>query len=179
MKTVRIRRAATGFSLMELVVVVALIAVLAALSMVGYSLMERKKANDTATVQVKLLENALQAYEADNRGYPQNSNAEGLNGSEIIFKALYQDPFEAGTPVYLAALEPDTNAEGKSGGQAWIRKTALSAEIVDPWGNPYRYRSGDSPGAINPDFDLWSVGKDGRTNADPKHADCLDDIRNF
>ncbi len=178
MKTNRFRRAAAGFSLMELVVVVALIVALAALTMGGLSFMEQKKARSTAALQIKLLENALQDYHSDNRSFPSNPNSEGLNGSEELFKALYQDPFDADTKVYLAELDPDTHGEGK-GGQAWVRKSSVSAEIVDPWGNPYRYRSGDSPGAINPDFDLWSMGKDGRTNADPKHADCLDDIRNF
>lgn len=163
---------------MELVVVVALIVLLAALTMGGMSFMEQKKARETARIQIKLLENAIQDYHSDNRSYPENSNAEGLNGSEALYKALYQDPFDADTKVYLAELDPDTHAEGK-GGQAWVRRNAATSEIVDPWGNPYRYRSGDSPGAVNPDFDLWSTGKDGRTNADPDHVDCKDDIRNF
>jgi hypothetical protein len=30
---------------------------------------------------------------------------------------------------------------------------------------------------VNPEFDLWSMGKDGKTNVDPKHRDCRDDIR--
>lgn len=178
MKIHRSHRQSAGFSLMELVVVVGLIVLLAALTLRAMNFMEQKKARETAKIQIKLLENALQDYYSDNRSYPEHANAEGQDGSEVLYKVLYQDPFEADTKVYLAELDPDTNGEGK-GGQAWVRRNTATAEIVDPWGNPYRYRSGDSPGAVNVDFDLWSVGRDGRTNADPNHADCKDDVRNF
>jgi hypothetical protein len=53
-------------------------------------------------------------------------------------------------------------------------------KIIDPWGNNYRYRKGTN--AQNPDFDLWSMGKDGKTNtATPSttQTDNKDDIRNF
>ncbi|NNF25899.1 MAG: prepilin-type cleavage/methylation domain-containing protein [Gemmatimonadetes bacterium] len=45
--------------------------------------------------------------------------------------------------------------------------------MLDPWGNPYGYAEYTNPGGarkdqfnvpINDDFDLWSMGADGRTN---------------
>ena len=55
-------------------------------------------------------------------------------------------------------------------------------KILDPWGNEYLYRKGAN--AVNPDFDLWSKGKDGKTKtgtaaADMTSADMRDDIKNF
>ena len=45
----------------------------------------------------------------------------------------------------------------------WIPVTT-PANLVDPWGTPYRYRC---PGARNPNsFDLWSYGPDGKAGTD-------------
>lgn len=42
--------------------------------------------------------------------------------------------------------------------ERWIM-TTVPSNLVDPWGNPFRYRH---PGARNPNsFDLWSFGPDG------------------
>jgi general secretion pathway protein G len=172
-------RRSRGFSLMELIVVVAIIVVLAGLTLGGFSLVNQKTARDKAKVQIKLLETALETYNSDNRSYPPNPDPMGEKGDEILYKYLYYDGFEArdsGGVVYMPDFDPENNAKS---GQAWMQGTGAQARVVDPWGQFYRYRSGDSTGAQNTDFDLWSVGPDGKTNADPKHKDCLDDIRNF
>lgn len=169
---------------MELLVVVALIVILAGLTIGGMSFVNQKVAREKAGVQLKLLEGAIQNYYSDNRKYPVNEDAMGNNGSEVLYKALYEDGMDAktsgttGVAIYLADLDPNLNKEGK-GGQQWIRSSGggASVKIVDPWGNPYLYRTGKN--AQNPDFDVWSAGKDGKTNADPKHKDCKDDIKNF
>ncbi|MDB6079967.1 MAG: bacterial ral secretion pathway protein g signature [Akkermansiaceae bacterium] len=169
---------------MELLVVVALIVILAGLTIGGMSLVNQNVARKKAGVQVKLLESAIQDYYSDNRKYPVNEDANGQNGSEVLYKALYQDGVDAktagttGAKIYLAELDPNLNKEGK-GGQQWIRSSSggSNVTIVDPWGNAYLYRTGAN--AQNPDFDLWSAGKDGKTNSSPKHKDSLDDIKNF
>ena len=59
--------------------------------------------------------------------------------------------------------------------------------IRDPWGNPYQYRNVglDKTGAVrkdhhlnplNTDFDLYSVGKDGKTKPQINNNDSLDDV---
>lgn len=164
---------------MELVVVVAIIIVLAGLTLGGFNYVNQKNARTKADLQIKLLGNALQEYESDNRSYPTHSDSAGERGDEVLYKALYWDGYEArdsGGKIYLAELDPENNTKG---GQAWMQGTDAQARIVDPWGSFYRYRSGDSPQAVNPDFDLWSAGPDGKTNADPEHNDCLDDIKNW
>lgn len=169
---------------MELIVVVAIIVVLAGLTLGGFNLVNQKNAREKAKVQIKLIENALENYHSDNRAYPTSVDPAGDRGDEVLYKYLYHDGFEArdtGGVVYLPDLDPENNAvvgKGK-GGQAWMQGTGATARILDPWGNFYRYRSGDSPSAQNPDFDLWSAGADGKTNADPKHKDCADDLKNF
>lgn len=177
MKIQGIRRRHAGFSLIELVVVVAIIVVLAGLTLGAFNFINQKNARAKATVQVKLIEDALEKYNADNKSYPVNADATGERGDEVLYKALYWDGYDArdsGGTIYLAELDPVNNTKA---GQAWIQGKEAQARIVDPWGNFYRFRTGDQ--AINPDYDLWSAGPDGKTNPDPKHKDSLDDIKNW
>ncbi len=173
------QRRASGFSLMELIVVVAIIVILAGLTLGAMSVVNRKKADKTANVQLKLIENAIENYNSDNRSYPPNPDPMGERGDEVLYKYLYYDGFETrdtGGVVYMPEFDPDNNAKS---GQQWMQGLGAQARVVDPWGQFWRYRSADSTGAQNPDFDLWSMGADGKTNADPKHKDCADDIKNF
>lgn len=167
---------------MELVVVVAIIVLLAGLTLAGIGFVNGKNAREKAKVQVKLIENALEAYHGDNRTYPPSLDPSGERGDEVLFKYLYYDGYEAHeagnntATVYLPEFDPENNSKS---GQAWIEGKGQQARIIDPWAHYYRYRSGEAPDAVNPDFDIWSCGPDGKTNSDPKHKDCLDDIRNF
>ena len=90
-------------------------------------------------------------------------------------------------PTVFAGRE-DNNSE------VWLRQVTLERGkyylIIDPWGNPYRYRLGyeleDEKGktgpGINPDFDIFSQGPDGlgqgKTNAD-EDADNVTNIRSW
>ena len=92
--------------------------------------------------------------------------------------------FPKSTRIYLPALDPLSTKQG------WVTtqttgdpKAALP--ITDPWGNQYCYRSASGPptaasgsplntNTINPDFDLWSMGKDGKTNAGTSAANVKD-----
>lgn len=182
MKVQTHRRRAGGFSLIELVAVMAIIVVLAGLTIIML-IHAKDQQNITKTkMQVALLENALADYHMDNGSYPSNPDAEGRKGDEVLHGSLYNDGYEASQSgkaapkIYLAALDPANNTKG---GQAWIQGSGADARIVDPWGESYRYRSGDSPDAVNPDFDLWSCGPDKKTSVDPKDAACMNDITSW
>lgn len=177
-------RPSPGFSLIELIVVVGIIVVLAGLTMGGMNLVNQKNAREKAKVQIKLIENALEEYKADNRSIPPHSDPAGDRGDEVLYEYLYYNGFQDrdnGGIVYLPELDPENNGVSgeRQGGQQWMEGEGAQARILDPWGRYYRYRSGDSEDAVNPDFDVWSTGKDGRTNANPDHVDCLDDIKNW
>jgi general secretion pathway protein G len=177
MKNQGFRRRHAGFSLMELVVVVAIIVVLAGLTLGAFGFIQQKQARTKATTQVALIAKELQEYHADNRSYPVNTDVNGERGDEVLYKALYWEGYEArdsGGKIYVKEFDPNYNTKG---GQAWIKGTEAQARIVDPWGYYYRYRTGEQ--AINPDFDLWSVGPDGKTNPDPKHKDSQDDVKSW
>jgi len=90
------------------------------------------------------------------------------------------------TTIYLSDMDPTTTKQG------WMDpvpgtspQPPASVKVNDPWGAEYRYRSAKfatgaaNTDAQNPDFDLWSCGKDGVTNATPSHVQNRDDIKNF
>ena len=92
--------------------------------------------------------------------------------------------FPKSTRIYLPDLDPTTTKQG------WV-VTQTSGDpkaglvITDPWGNEYCYRTASgnptaangappNAGTINPDFDLWSMGKDGKTIAGTSATDVKD-----
>lgn len=126
-----------GFTLMEIILVVVIIGILAAL--VGTRLVGKaQQARETAaTAQIANLRTALAAFERDAGRYP--TTAEGLD-------ALVNRP---------GGLPADAQ---------WERYLDERTVPADPWGRPYVYRQ---PGSMNPDgYDLLSRGPDGVEGTD-------------
>jgi general secretion pathway protein G len=131
-----------GFTLIEIMVVIVILAMLAAL--VGPKLMGRTddaKVTD-ARVQIKNIETALKLYKLDNGSYP--ATEQGLD-------ALVVKP--------TVGLIPKSY---KDGGYLESKKMPK-----DPWGNDYLYVSPGEHG----DYDIFSYGADGAKGGDGKNAD--------
>ena len=175
--------------------VVTIIIILAGLVIGALGFVTEKKAQQQVKVQIALLSKGLEEYKMDFGTYPATTNSpKGENNSKILFNALYWDSNgdgqtagtgnaagDANQKIYVPELDPATTKQGWTSGKA-----STTTKIVDPWNNEYRYRTAvDASGkpnssTQNPDFDLWSVGKDGKTNpASPTDKVNRDDIRNF
>jgi general secretion pathway protein G len=189
------RPARQGFTLVELMAVITIIVILAALVVGGMSFVTERQAKNKAQVQIELLSKAIQDYKLDMGRYPgvvDNTPVDGKNMTEELYEALFYEGYLASessggattntneaTKIYLPELDPTSSKQGWTGPAT---KIPAKTKILDPWGREYRYRKGDN--AQNPDFDLWSTGKDGETNAansagalkDPKNRD---DLKNF
>lgn len=188
------RIARQGFTLVELMAVITIIVILAALVVGGMSFVTAKQAKNKAQVQIALLSKAIEDYKSEMGRYPgvaDNSPVDGKNMTEELYEALFYEGYQAtenpgatttgnvATKIYLADLDPVSN---KQGWTAPATSVPTKAKILDPWGREYRYRKGDN--AQNADFDVWSSGPDGETNAgnssgalkDPKNRD---DLKNF
>ncbi|MEI6605104.1 MAG: type II secretion system protein GspG [Verrucomicrobiota bacterium] len=171
-----------GFTLIEMLATITIIVVLAGLVVAGMDYVKEKQKRSTAEMQIKLLANACEEFKLDFGFYPgrsDNSPSDGKNMSNELFSDLYWDSNRDGSGplndstqrIYLSELDPDHNKQG------WIDGKGQAAHILDPWRNEYRYRKGNN--AQSPDFDLWSPGKDGKSNPDnPKDKYNRDDIRN-
>lgn len=175
-------RRRSGFTLIEMLVTITIIVILAGLLVSGMKYVKEAKNRATAKMQIQLLANACEAFKLDFGFYPgrsDNTPSDGKNMSNELFSDLYWDSNRDGAgplddsvqKIYLADLDPDHNKQG------WIDGKGQAARILDPWKNEYRYRKGNN--AQSPDFDLWSIGKDGKTNPDnPKDKVNRDDIWN-
>ena len=131
-----------GFTLIEILVVIIVLGMLAAL--VGPRILGRvsEAKSATARTQIELLGLGLDNYRLDNGSYP--TTEQGLD-------ALNEKP----TREPLAG-----NWRGP-----YLRK----AIPVDPWGRAYVYRS---PGESNPSgYDLLTLGRDGRPGGSDEDAD--------
>lgn len=169
-----------GFTLVEVMVVITIIFILAGLTVGGLQFVNTKRDNSKAEIQINLLSRGIEEFKLDQGDYPGDVDAGGSNGldqTNILFKALYYDGFsalEAGdnsATIYLSDLDPENDT------QKWIKGFGASSKIIDPWKAEFRYRRGS--GAMNPDYDLWSSGKDLETAGDGKDDKDKDDIRNF
>ena len=131
-----------GFTLIELMVVIVILALLAAL--VGPKLMGRTddaKIQTTRT-QIGSLETALKLYKLDNGVYP--STEQGLN-------ALVTKP--------AAGVIPKNYKDG-----GYLEKKQVPK---DGWGNDFLYVAPGEHG----DYDLFSYGADGAKGGDGKNTD--------
>jgi general secretion pathway protein G len=131
-----------GFTLIEILVVIAVIAILASVvsPLVFQNVGDARHA--AARAQVEIFAMALDAYRLDNDYYP--SSDQGL-------EALRSEP--RGAP-------PARNWRGP-----YLRR----AIPVDPWGRPYVY---ESPGTVNPaSYDLVTYGRDGLAGGEGEDTD--------
>lgn len=138
-----------GFTLIELIMVVAIIAILASLTIGGLRYYDEKTKYSRTEVLIKSIESALEEYKRDNGSYPASTG-----NSRVLFTALYGD----GTNVYLDTLNPSFTGKKRN------VSDSSPYYIVDSWGNEIRYRhdAGVSNMANPPhDFDLNSRGPNG------------------
>lgn len=143
-------RTEVGFTFIEIMVVVAILAILAALVVPRIMGRTDDAKRTAAKVQIRNIEGALQLYKLDNGVYP--STEQGL-------KALVQKPSVGVVPK-----------KWKLGG--YIQKLP-----EDPWGNQYKYLSpapvqqGQFGQQTRGDYEITSLGTDGEVGGEGVNAD--------
>ena len=194
MKALPQRPGKAAFTLIELMVVITIIVILAGLVVGGMEYVNQRQATEKTKVQIALLSKGIEEYKLDMGAYPGTTDNTPIAGdvSEQLYQALFKDGYDYTNPntppinwtkamkIYTSDLDPRNNKQG------WVTTTTNAApganlKILDPWGNNYRYRKGTNAQNLD-NFDLWSCGKDGKTNtATPSttQTDNKDDIRNF
>jgi general secretion pathway protein G len=136
------QRNAQGFTLIEMLVVIAIIATLAA--MVGPAIFRNvgDAKSSAAHSQIELYALALNSYRLDNDVFP--TQEQGLESLRTL----------------------PTSGEAP---RNWRGPYLSKIVSPDPWGRPYVYVS---PGRANPSaFDLYTLGRDGRVGGEGEDAD--------
>ena len=132
-----------GFTLIELMVVIIILGLLAAIVMPRVVGETDRARYEQAKVQMRILEDAIKRYKLDNGVYP--STEQGLD-------SLVRKP--------STGILPRNWPEG-----GYLDKTEIP---IDPWGNQYVYIS---PGLHSPDYDIKSFGADGLEGGEGYNAD--------
>jgi general secretion pathway protein G len=139
----RLTRNNTGFTLIELMVVIIILGLLAAIVMPRVVGQTDRARYEQAKVQMRILEDSLKRYKLDSGVFP--STEQGL-------EALVRQPSTGTLP-----------RNWQEGG--YLDKPEIP---IDPWGNQYIYIS---PGQYGPDYDLKSFGADGLEGGEDYDAD--------
>ncbi|ETX04297.1 type II secretion system major pseudopilin GspG [Candidatus Entotheonella palauensis] len=126
-------RCNAGFTLIEVMVVIIILGLLAAIVMPRLVGQTDKARYEQAKIQMRILEDALKRYKLENGRFPTTS--QGL-------QALVQKPSTPPIPRHWP-----------TGG--YLDKPEIP---LDPWGNEFIYVS---PGHNGPDYDMVSLGADG------------------
>ncbi len=137
-RTARERPGEAGFTLIELLVVMVILVLLASLVAPRVMGYLGSSRTKTAKVQIESLSTSLELFKLDTGRYPDTR--EGLN-------ALVQRPGNM----------PNWNGP-------YLKKDTVP---LDPWGNPYVYRSPGQRGA----FDILSLGADKREGGQNEDQD--------
>lgn len=146
-----------AFTLVELMVVVAVIGVIAGIVLAAAGGVQKKAARDQARAEIKSIMVALERYKADRMGYPISTNA----SRTALFTNLTN---------YMTFKTSQTT----------------NNQVLDPYGYPYWYRSPATAATtmLSDSCEVWSVGPDGKsglTNQTPdlRSTNNLDDITSW
>jgi general secretion pathway protein G len=142
--TTHTARRRAGFTLIEIMAVVLIMGLLAALVGTQVAGQIGKARGQTAKAQIKKIESAVEFFQMDNGFFPD---------SEQGLEAL--------------VVKPTVGREARNypaGG--YLQGGAVPR---DPWDNPYQY---EYPGTINANsYDIWSLGADGQPGGEGSDAD--------
>lgn len=194
-----------GFTLVEILIGVSILAMLAAGMWVAVASYQSKKLLKKAETEITLLEAAMNEYRTDNGGVLPFARGDE-ESSNILYRALSCDDNNDGEPddvggvtrmPYCPTFNVIKNPKAAEQGEgipvlrASIRTRDKGRKkmlvVIDPWGKPYRYRlgceaedeKGKSGEGVNADFDIFSQGPDGLGDSMDKKGENEDNVSNI
>ena len=143
-----------GFTLVELVLILAVVAILSTLGIAGFMETIERTKNDDAIADLRLIEVEIVRFYTPNNEYPGTLDQIGLGDME--------DPW--GNPYVYTNI--DVLPQNKKGKITGPKKGADGEQI----------RRDKNLNPLNTDYDLYSLGRDGESKAQITYKTSLDDI---
>jgi general secretion pathway protein G len=150
---------ASGFTLVELLAVITIIMLLAALVIGASSIAGRKADVGRCLARIQIIKSGLEEYKLDYGKYPPGNES-------ILSDRLFYKPVNTGRP------------SGEK--RPYLSETNFlnaSKQFVDPWGKPFRYQA---PGSVNRNPATFDLSSDGPNGQDERSVTTgSDDINNW
>jgi general secretion pathway protein G len=168
-------RAEGAITIIEMLVVIMVIFILAALVLAASSYVQNKGARARAETEIAAMSAALESYKADNGIYPRdnpgNQYTDNLN-AKSDFDPTQSKYKNASLYLFFQLSGLDANQQPVANMKSYFAfkpqmlghptgSTTTVAYIRDPFGNSYGYSTANQPSSTNgynPTFDLWSAG---------------------
>ncbi len=180
-------RPQSGFTLVELLIVMIILAILMTLTLGGVQYALRSGYEKKTIAQVAAIKAALEGFHADHGAYPLSNDAE--EGSKILYAALSGDTNYDGeisdadveldwfdstsydksnAPRAKSYLDELVNADSQQG---WTEEDGTGIYIIDGFQNRIQYLADPNSTEMQnaPDhYDLWSFGIDDQEDTEVK-----------
>jgi general secretion pathway protein G len=166
------RGGASAFTLIELLIVMAIILVLAGLILATSNYVQKKGYRSRAEAEIAAMSAALENYKADNGVYPSTAETNTLKANTMgdPTNANYTSASLALYKLISGDADNDANRVSESKSYFSFKPNQLSPTnqtsavlfIKDPFGNSYGYSTVKASvptgtDGYNPTFDLWST----------------------
>lgn len=172
-----IARRQRAFTIIELLVVMAVIIVLAGLILGTSGYVQKKGARSRAEAEIAAISAACESYKADNGTYPNSASTNQLDpttapGDFSAYVAADRTLYQS-LSGDVDGQQTTTADDGKNYIATLLKPNSLATPagqipyFKDPFGNPYGYSTMKASGGANgynPTFDLWSTA-----NASPSN----------
>ena len=143
---------AAGFTVLELLLVVALVAVLSGMMLGAGRYAQNAGRVSRATAELSALAAALESYRLAYGDYPRTDQ------SARLLQALVGRRGPEGDPIAARPIIESARFTVTGGGDPFLNE---ASELLDPWGAPYGYAYKSALPWTNPSYVLYSSGPDG------------------
>lgn len=174
-----------AFTLMELLVVMSIIALLAAMTMGAFSYAQKAAMRNRTTAMHRAIISGLENYNSEWGEFPSpasdgetdtfSGKTYNTSGASMLYQALSGD----GTDKIKIGSGSGSSSDGKwTDGEKMLltempkefyyKNGSNSYMLLDAFIHPFQYTKGGTTEAVNPNFDLWSYGED------EEHVEAVD-----